>query len=311
MIFEPFAQAASMPGSKERDRIILALKGWLASPHLHPLVRILQGKRPVIEHPVYFKEEPRLILILEGTGRYLMVENDQQMIFDIVPGQALFLAPCTWSCPVPWMSYRSLAITFRQDFTRLTIHSRRAVRRDGKIPWRYLSEWQTGESLGLRGEHLLALLGDPVPPRVGETFFTTITRLLVEEVIGMVKAATELRRTSDAMLWHSVCDYISAHWSDPSLSRESTAQFFNRHPNHLSRFFHGHTKQNFRSYVNEIRLKRSLQFLGDLRYNVTDVASLCGFTDLQYFIRVFRKRFGLTPGEYRRRPVDVSAPLSQ
>ena len=30
----------------------------------------------------------------------------------------------------------------------------------------------------------------------------------------------------------------------------------------------------------------------------------CGFTDLQYFIRCFRQRFGFTPGEYRKRSED-------
>ncbi len=293
-----------MKASNDRKRVREALQGWLAAPAARPVVRILEGKRPASEHPAFFKEEPRLILILEGTGRYLMIENGQEMIFDIAPGQALFLAPCTWSCPVPWMSYRSLAITFRQDFTRVTIHSRRAVRADGKIPWRYLAEWQTGETLGARGDHLLGLLTDATTPRIGERLFNTVAEMIVAEVAGLVEHGGELRRANDAILWHSLCDYISAHWSDPSLSRETVAQFFNRHPNHVSRFFHEHTKQNFRSYVNEIRLKRSLPFLRDLRYNVTDVASLCGFTDLQYFIRCFRKRFGLTPGEYRKRRVD-------
>ena len=102
-------------------------------------------------------------------------------------------------------------------------------------------------------------------------------------------------------MWHSLCDYISIHWADSSLSRKTIAEFFHLHPNHLSRFFHRHTDQNFRGYLNEIRLKRSLQFLGDFRYNITDVASLCGFTDLQYFIRCFRRRFGFTPGEYRKK----------
>ncbi len=292
-----------MPTPNDRLRILAALRSWLAAPSPRPVVRILEGRRPTSEHPVFFKEEARLILILAGTGRYLMIENDQEVIFDIVAGQALFLAPCTWSCPVPRMSYRSLAITLRQDFTRVTIHSRRAIRKDGKIPWRYLAEWQTAESLGTRGEHLLGLLLERTLPRTGERMFNAAAEMLVAEVAGLVEHAAELRRSSDTMLWHSLCDYISAHWSDPDLSRETTARFFNRHPNHLSRFFHEHTQQNFRSYVNEIRLKRSLRFLADLRYNVTDVASLCGFTDLQYFIRCFRKRFGLTPGDYRKRHV--------
>lgn len=288
----------------DRARILKGLQGWQDRPSAQPVVRILEGKRPASEHPVYFKEEPRLILILEGTGRYLMIEHDRETIFERAPGQPLLPAPCTWSCPVPRTSYRSLAITFRKNFTRVTIHSRRAIRADGRNPWRYLAEWQTAETLGARGAHLLVLLLDPSQLRMGDRFFHTVTGLIVSEVADLVTHAPELRRTNNAMLWHSLCDYISAHWSDSSLSRESTARFFNRHPNHLSRFFHVHTQQNFRSYVNEIRLKRSLQFLTDLRHNVTDVASLCGFSDHQYFIRCFRQRFGLTPGDYRKRRID-------
>jgi AraC-like DNA-binding protein len=108
-------------------------------------------------------------------------------------------------------------------------------------------------------------------------------------------------RPSQAVLWQSVCDYVSEHWSDPQLSRKGVAAFFRRHPNHFSRFFQAHARQNFRTYLNAIRLERSLHFLRDLRYNVTDAANLCGFSDVQYFIRCFRQRFGFTPGEYRHR----------
>lgn len=288
----------------DRKKILDALTPLMAAPSTRPVVRILEGKRPANEQPSYFKEEPRLVIALEGTGRYITIEHGHEMMFDLAPGQALYLAPCTWSCPLPQMAYRSLAITLRPDSTRVTIHSRQAMRKNGTIPWRYLAEWQTSSSLGARGEQLLKLLADSTPPRLGERMYNALTEILISEVTGLVESAPELGRSHDTILWHSLCDYISAHWSDPALSREKAAEFFNRHPNHISRFFHKHTRQNFRGYVNEIRLKRSLQFLSDLRYNVTDVANLCGFTDLQYFIRCFRQRFGLTPGEYRKRRVE-------
>jgi AraC-like DNA-binding protein len=290
-----------MSNTTNRKRVLQALNGLLAVPQSGPVVRVLEGKRPPNEQPTYFKEVPRLVVALEGTGRYITIENSQEMIFDLVPGQVLYLAPCTWSCPLPQMAYRSLAVTLRPDLTRVTIHSRGAMRKNGTIPWRYLAEWQTASSLGKRGEHLLELLADPTPPRLGERMYNTIAEIILSEVVGLVESAPELEGTHDTILWHSVLDYISTHWSDPSLSRDKLAEFFNRHPNHISRFFHKHTRLNFRAYVNEIRLKRSLEFLGDLRYNVTDVASQCGYTDLQYFIRCFRQRFDLTPGEYRKR----------
>jgi AraC-like DNA-binding protein len=175
---------------------------------------------------------------------------------------------------------------------------------DSTIPCSYLAQWRTQETLGPAGDHLIQLLREPPAERLGERTFTLLMEILIAQVTALVEKAEEHLRPSQTVLWQSVCDYVSEHWSDPQLSRADTARFFNRHPNHFSRFFHEHTHQNFRSYLNEIRLERSLHFLRDLRYNVTDVASLCGFTDLQYFIRCFRRRFGLTPGEYRKRRVD-------
>jgi AraC-like DNA-binding protein len=223
------------------------------------------------------------------------------LLVDLAPGQVLFLAPYTWICPVPRRSYRSLGVVFRPDSTRLTIHARRGMKADGTISSRYVAEWRTQETLGPKGDHLLQLLREPPVERLGDRTFCWLIEILLAETGALVERAPEHARSPQAVLWQSVCDYVSEHWSDPQLSRKGTACFFNRHPNHFSRFFHAHAHQNFRTYVNAIRLERSLHFLRDLRYNVTDAASLCGFTDVQYFIRCFRQRFGFTPGEYRKR----------
>jgi AraC-like DNA-binding protein len=288
----------------DRQRLLAALNTRPPAGGQLPVLRVLEGKRPTNEHPAFFMEAPRLIVGLEGTGTFLTMEQDREVMLDLAAGQVLFLAPYTWICPVPRAAYRSLGVVFRPDSTRLTIHARRGMKADGTIPSRYLAQWRTQETLGPKGEHLLALLREPPAERLGERTFALLIEILLAEIAALVERAPEHVRAGQTVLWQSVLDYVSEHWSDPNLSRKETARFFNRHPNHFSRFFHEHTKRNFRVYVNEIRLERSLHFLRDLRYNVTDVANLCGFTDVQYFIRCFRRRFGFTPGEYRKRHED-------
>jgi AraC-like DNA-binding protein len=290
--------------SEDRRKVFDSLAGWLDGSVRLPVLRVLEGKRPGNEHPAFFMEVPRLIVGLEGRGTFLTIEDEREAVFDLLPGQVLFLAPYTWICPVPRTAYQSLGVVFRPDSTRLTIHARRGMAADGSIPSRYVAQWRTLETLGPKGDHLLHLLRLSPAERLGERTFLLLIELLLAELTTLVERAPEHERSSQTVLWQSVCDYLSEHWSDPQLSRESAARFFHRHPNHFSRFFHAHAKQNFRTYVNEIRLERSLHFLRDLRYNVTDVASLCGFTDVQYFIRCFRQRFGFTPGRYRRRLED-------
>ncbi|MBI5690624.1 MAG: helix-turn-helix transcriptional regulator [Verrucomicrobia bacterium] len=176
--------------------------------------------------------------------------------------------------------------------------------RSGTGRGRYLAQWRTPETLGAKGDHLLQLLRAEPAARLGGRTFSLLTEILLAELAALVERAPEHERASQTVLWQSVCDYLSEHWSDPQLSRKGTAAFFQRHPNHFSRFFHAHARCNFRTYVNEIRLERSLHFLRDLRYNVTDVACRCGFSDVQYFIRCFRHRFGFTPGDFRKRRED-------
>jgi AraC-like DNA-binding protein len=287
--------------SPARQKIFKALQAWLDAAEHPAVLRVLEGKRPAADQPAYFMEVPRLIVGLQGRGKFLTREDEKEVVLDLAPGQVLFLAPYTWICPVPRTSYRSLGVVFRSDSTRLTIHARRGIKADGTIPSSYVAEWRTQETLGAKGQHLLELLREPPSQPLGGRTYALLMQILISELSALVERASEHARSPQAVLWQSVSDYVSEHWSDPQLSRKGTAQFFNRHPNHFSRSFHTHARQNFRSYVNEIRLERSLHFLRDLRYNVTDAANLCGFTDVQYFIRCFRQRFGFTPGDYRKR----------
>lgn len=200
-----------MKDKSTRAEVRKANKVWVALPPDLPVARVLEGKRPENEHRTFFKEELRLVIPLEGTGRCMAMENGREMLFDLQPGRALFLAPCRWTRPLSRMIHRTSAMTLRPD---------------------------------------------------------------------------------------------SAHGSDTSLSRERLAEILRRYPNHLSRFVNQHTKQGFRSYLNEIRPGLSLRSLRYPRYNATDAAPLRGFTALQYFIRCFRERFGFTAGEFRKRTIE-------
>lgn len=287
----------------DRARILAALDGWLGSPDRlrHPVIRILEGKRPEGESPSFFLEYPRLIIVLKGRGIFRTIEHKREECVTVVPGQILLLAEGTWICPTPRVSYESLGIILRTDSTRLTIHSRKIVRGTLAVSSRYIAQWRTQETLGERGACLLTLLKQPPAERLGEHSVSVLAEILVAELATLVTRATEYPRSLQPIHWQAVCDYISEHWSDPALSRDMVARFFHRHPNYFSRLFQTHAKCNFRSYINELRLQRSLVLLRDVRCNVTDVAAFCGFTHLQYFICCFRKRFGLSPGQYQKR----------
>lgn len=52
-------------------------------------------------------------------------------------------------------------------------------------------------------------------------------------------------------------------------------------------------------YINQERIKLAKQLLANKKKTVANVSTLCGFTDVNYFVRTFKKMEGITPGVYQ------------
>jgi AraC-like DNA-binding protein len=52
---------------------------------------------------------------------------------------------------------------------------------------------------------------------------------------------------------------------------------------------------SFTARLNELRLRKAAELLTLTQRRISDIAFECGFNDLSYFNRSFRRRFGLTP----------------
>ena len=72
-------------------------------------------------------------------------------------------------------------------------------------------------------------------------------------------------------------------------------------PPYLGRLFKRAAGQPFSAFVSDARLERSRRLLGDPAMRVGDVAGAVGFENQSYFQVLFKKKYGVTPGEYRAR----------
>ena len=50
----------------------------------------------------------------------------------------------------------------------------------------------------------------------------------------------------------------------------------------------------------DCRLVKAEQLISENRYKIYEVAEMVGYHDLSYFIRVFKKKYGVMPNVYRR-----------
>ncbi len=67
----------------------------------------------------------------------------------------------------------------------------------------------------------------------------------------------------------------------------------------FSRFIKQRTGRNFIDSLNDIRLGHATRMLVDTTHSVAEISLICGFSNLSNFNRIFKKKKGCTPREFR------------
>lgn len=104
----------------------------------------------------------------------------------------------------------------------------------------------------------------------------------------------------DAMFLSRVRHYIEANISNPEANVEEMAAASAVSRATLNRRLKSALGVSASQLMTEARMKHACNLLADgTRRTVAETAEMCGYADPQYFQRVFRKKFGMAPGEYR------------
>jgi two-component system, response regulator YesN len=86
---------------------------------------------------------------------------------------------------------------------------------------------------------------------------------------------------------------------DQEMTLHAVADRLYVNSSYLSRLFKQETGKAFSTYVLERKMERAKTILQEEGARVYDAASAVGYRDVSYFTRVFRKYWGVTPGEVR------------
>ena len=104
------------------------------------------------------------------------------------------------------------------------------------------------------------------------------------------------RRTS--LIRDEIEGYIQSHFVD-DLTMQDVARAMNYSDAYFCKLFKQCFKVNFSTYLNEYRVEKAKELLVGTRTSIKDISDSCGYTDSNYFTRVFRRITGMTPSEYR------------
>lgn len=94
--------------------------------------------------------------------------------------------------------------------------------------------------------------------------------------------------------------YINENFAK-DISLDDVSRLVDISPYYFSKLFKQEVGENFIEYLTRTRISHAMKLLGDPRYSIKEVCVLCGYSDPNYFSRIFKKYEGMTPSEYRER----------
>ncbi len=242
--------------------------------------------------PIYIHPVERVFLVFEGKKPISYADGQKRIDRELLPGEFLILPRGGWSVEHWTQPHRMLAIAFWDKFTRVI-----TIEHDGHAPPTEKPDavHHTRNSLTPAGQHtlqaLLATNADLPEARANLAALLHIVRRMVGEEEG----GNSVREEE----WKRVHEALQLNFHN-GMTREEVALLAGVHPARLSRLLKEFRGQTFAGYMNELRLAYARVLLQQPTLPVEEIAERCGYRYANYFIKVFRKEHGLTPGDYRR-----------
>lgn len=105
--------------------------------------------------------------------------------------------------------------------------------------------------------------------------------------------------SSNEYIFDDILFYIDHNYSAP-LKLESIASLFGYNSSYLGKLFTQKMNQSFNSYLDEVRIRNSVELLDNTDLKVYEIAAKVGYSNVNYFHQKFKKLKGMSPVEYKK-----------
>ena len=141
---------------------------------------------------------------------------------------------------------------------------------------------------------------------IKEGFYAVIQFLTILYELSKCSGARPLASSSfakiavedDSRRILKVKNFISKNYMD-EIRLAQLADIAGMSTSAFSRFFKLHTGRNLTDYIIDIRLGAASRLLVDTARSISEISFSCGFNNLSNFNRIFKKKKGCSPSEFR------------
>ena len=124
-------------------------------------------------------------------------------------------------------------------------------------------------------------------------------RVMIRSLFKNLATCAQGQNLQDNDKVQSLQRYIQDHFRDPNLSISSMSEALYISPQHLTKLLRQYTGLSALETIHSYRIEEAKRLLAQTEMTVKAIVETCGYDNQWTFFRTFKKREGITPGEYR------------
>ena len=125
-----------------------------------------------------------------------------------------------------------------------------------------------------------------------------IEQFVQERCTECAAAMARIHTKQEKPIIKEACVYISEHLAE-NITLEHMASLLHVSQYYLSKLFKEEKGDNFIKYVTNLRMNKAKDLLQDSSLSIKEITAATGYNDQNYFSKLFKLRYGITPTEFR------------
>lgn len=121
----------------------------------------------------------------------------------------------------------------------------------------------------------------------------------IMQICGEYISLSNRINLNEKKLAEEIKNYIESNY-DSKLSLEILCNYFFYSKPTIMNAFKNTFHKSINRFIQETRLNHAIHLLDHTDDSIYNISKLCGFTDQNYFTKVFLKEFGMTPTHFRK-----------
>lgn len=136
---------------------------------------------------------------------------------------------------------------------------------------------------------------------VNLTNLEAVRECSVKKIASVIHLVEVNNKKHNRMVAEYIKDYVDENYMKQDTNAGNIAERFRVSSSYIGALFKEQEKTTITKYITQLRINKAAELLRETKLQIQTISKKVGYSDQNYFARIFKKQTGLSPGEYRNK----------